>query len=142
MMTFFTNGVAGFDGDVKWINPALPVPLKESTRVIGSGYTPPTAERPLFNWTAGVAELTGGDLPSAVAEDVTAQANGTFQVTSGADNLQLTLAPGTGIITGSFVDPATSIVTPIKAAVLQNSNNAAGFFISGGQSGGIRIRAK
>jgi hypothetical protein len=38
------------------------------------------------------------------------------------------VSPGTGVISGSFMDPSTRLTTPIKGVVLQQQTNAAGFF--------------
>jgi hypothetical protein len=45
------------------------------------------------------------------------------------------VVPTTGILTGSFLDPATGLTTPISGLVMQQQTNAAGFFLSTNATG-------
>jgi hypothetical protein len=45
------------------------------------------------------------------------------------------VAPSTGVISGSFLDPATRLPTPIKGVALQQQSNAAGFFLGTNATG-------
>jgi hypothetical protein len=49
------------------------------------------------------------------------------------------MIPSTGLINGWFKDPATSRVRQVNGVMLQNQNNARGFFLGADQSGAVRL---
>jgi hypothetical protein len=47
----------------------------------------------------------------------------------------LSLTPSTGVLAGTFLDPATKLSTTIKGVVFQRQTNAGGFFLSTNATG-------
>jgi hypothetical protein len=84
--------------------------------------------------------LSGGDLPAAIFANVILNADGSFAIPSNPNNIQVSLQAATGGITGSFTHPVTAALTPLRGAVLQSSNMAAGFFPGGTRNGAFTIR--
>jgi hypothetical protein len=80
--------------------------------------------------------LDGADLSGAISNSVTPSPNGKITVGAGTiSGLKMSVSPSSGIVTGSFTDPATQKSTAIKGIVFQQETNAAGFFISGTNGG-------
>jgi hypothetical protein len=80
--------------------------------------------------------LSGGNLPGPLAAAVTLSPAGKFVTNGpGISGLTLSVAPATGLVSGSFLDPATGLATPIGGIVLQQQTNAAGFFLSTNATG-------
>jgi hypothetical protein len=63
-------------------------------------------------------------------------------VPSNPNNIQLTIPDDSGLFTGSFTHPVTQALTPLRGAVLQSSNIAAGFFGVSSNNGAVLIRAR
>ena len=82
----------------------------------------------------------GGGLPAALFANVLLNDDGSFAIPSNPNNIQLGAPDATGGMTGSFTHPVTSALTPLRGAVLQSSNMAAGFFPGGTSSGAFTIR--
>ncbi|HWN94191.1 MAG TPA: hypothetical protein VNT99_04095, partial [Methylomirabilota bacterium] len=136
---FTTNHV--FDSDLKWFSPDFPGKTNQNAKLNGSLYVPPSVAR-LFNWTNGVMTLSGGGLPAGLFADLELNDDGSFTIPVNPNNIQLNLPDATGGITGTFTHPGTSAVTPLRGAVLQSSNMAAGFFLGSTSSGAFTIRAR
>jgi len=85
--------------------------------------------------------LSGGNLPDALSTGVTVAGNGKFSVNgTGIPGLTLTLSPSyTGVIKGSFTDPATGVAAPIKGVAFPGDDSADGFFLSGTNSGNFLL---
>jgi hypothetical protein len=130
-----------FNSDAGWHAPDFPGHTNQSVQISGSPYTPPSQAR-LFNWTNGWITLSGNGLASPVATDLVLNDNGSFTLPSNPNNIQLSVADATGLITGSFNHPNDGALTPLRGAVLQSSNIAAGFFGTGTNAGGFVIRAQ
>ncbi|MGD0814005.1 MAG: protease pro-enzyme activation domain-containing protein [Verrucomicrobiota bacterium] len=81
--------------------------------------------------------VSGGGLTGVLSNSVDGSASGKFTSVGGdISGLTLSLAPATGVIKGSFSDPAAATgVEPIKGVVFQAQTNAAGFFIGAGGRG-------
>ncbi|MGP8200891.1 MAG: protease pro-enzyme activation domain-containing protein [Limisphaerales bacterium] len=81
--------------------------------------------------------VSGGGLSDVVSDSVHGSGSGKFTSVAGdISGLTLSLNPGTGVIKGSFGDPAAAKgVAPIKGVVFQAQTNAAGFFIGADGSG-------
>jgi hypothetical protein len=104
--------------------------------ITGSTFAPGSAKTPALGRTNWQITLSGGDLRVPLSNGATLSLSGKF-VTNGPGIAQLALAvvPATGIISGSFLDPATGLATPISGVVLQQQTNAAGFFLSTNATG-------
>jgi hypothetical protein len=86
--------------------------------------------------------LRDGNLGLAITNDVTLGSNNSVTVTSGSNNLSISISLPTGLLNGSFVHPDTKAKTSIKGVVLQEQNNARGFFLGTSQSGAVILESK
>jgi hypothetical protein len=103
--------------------------------ITGSTFTPGSSKVPVLGAAHFQITLSGGDLPVALTNDATLSLAGQF-ATNGPGISRLTLnVTNTGIIRGSFLDPATGLATPIRGVVMQQQTNAAGFFLSTNATG-------
>jgi hypothetical protein len=125
-----------FVGNVTWFRTNADGKLYQSgftnsLTALGSTFSP-AANTGLLDTPGLEAILDGGNLSGALTNTVTASANGDFTSTGGGiPALSLRLAPSTGVIRGSFSDPAA----PIRGIIFQDQTNTAGFFLSGTNSG-------
>jgi hypothetical protein len=104
--------------------------------ITGSTFTPGSAKTPVLGATNFQITLSGGNLPVALTNDATLLLTGNFATNgAGISKLTLSVVPATGLISGSFLDPATGLATPISGIVLQQPTNAAGFFLSTNATG-------
>ncbi len=146
---FGGGGVLGFglfnsnhviDTTVSWFNPDFPGNTNVTVRWSVSPYTPPSQAR-LFPWTNGVVELAEGGLAAPISAQLLLNPDGTFTIPSNTNNISLAVADETGLLTGSFTHPVSLSLTPLRGAVLQSSNIAAGYFGLGRHNGSVLIRA-
>ena len=104
--------------------------------ITGSTFTPGSAKTPVLGRTNWQITLSGGNLPVPLTNDATLSLAGNFATNGpGISKLTLSVVPATGLISGSFLDPATGLATPISGIVLQQQTNAAGFFLSTNATG-------
>ncbi|HXR05794.1 MAG TPA: hypothetical protein VN765_00595, partial [Candidatus Acidoferrum sp.] len=104
--------------------------------IIGSTFNPGTAKTNVLGRTNFLVTLSGGGLLVPLANDATLSRNGKFATNGpGISRLALSVNTNTGIVTGSFLDPATGLAAPISGVVLQQQTNAAGFFLSTNAAG-------
>ncbi len=136
---FLSNGV--INNVIRWSSPDFPGNTNLLLTWSASPYVPPAQAR-LFNWTNGVVTLSGDDLAAPIAVDIVLNEEGSFTPSSNPVNLQLTIPDASGFFTGSFTHPVTQALTPLRGAVLQSSNIAAGFFGAGVNNGAVLIRAR
>lgn len=127
-----------FTASGKWFGPNFPGQNGQAVRILGSPYTPPPAR--LVEWTNGLVTLSGDGLTSPLRSEVVLETNGSLTVLANTNNVQLQVAPGTGLITGSFAHPTSNVLTALRGAVLQGSNSAAGYFPGGLRNGGFTLR--
>jgi hypothetical protein len=135
----FSTNRSAFSGDLRWFNPDFPGGTNQSMKLLGSSFVPPPQE-PIFDWMNGVVTLSGDALTSPLEVNVTANNDGTFTPAPNAHNLQISV-DGSGLLSGSFIHPATQALTPLRGAVLQSSNTAFGLF-EGATNGAVSIRAQ
>ena len=105
-------------------------------------FTAPPRGQNAVAWTNAEVELRGGKLPSALINQVVLTNNSLRVISGSISNLNLTITPGTGWFSGSFVHPLTKQVTSFRGAVEQvpiapNSLNGGGFFLGPDGSGGV-----
>ncbi len=105
----------------------------------GSRYTPPLAGTRVLNLTTGSVILSGGGLSPDITNAITLNANNSVTVTSGSNNLALTLTVTSGAAKGSFLFPGTGASTPIKGIILREQNVMRGFFLTPTQSGAVLL---
>jgi hypothetical protein len=104
--------------------------------ITGSTFTPATAKTSVLGLSNFQITLSGGNLPVPLTNNVTLSPDGKFAtIGPGIGNLTLSVATNTGILNGSFLDPATGMATPIRGIVLQQQTNAAGYFLSTNATG-------
>jgi hypothetical protein len=104
--------------------------------IIGSSFKPGPAKAPVLGAANFQITLSGGNLAIPLTNDASLSLTGKFVTNGpGISRLSLSVVANTGIISGSFLDPATGLATPISGVVLQQQTNAAGFFLSTNASG-------
>jgi len=109
-------------------NAALPI--------TGSVFAPGTSKMPALEPTNLFLTLSGGGLAAPLTNHLTLYDTGKFATNGGdAPKLSLSVTPGTGLISGSFLDPQTRQTSAIKGVVLQEQGAAAGFFLSTNATG-------
>ena len=130
---------------IDWFKPPVPssrlYPDGFATAVglTGAQYITPVHGVPSI---AGTAQLTlgGGNLVSNIVKSVVIATNGTVTVSpAGSDQLTLSIQPGTGQLTGSFLNTDINRFTPVNGLLLQNDNFAGGLFLGNTQSGFITL---
>jgi hypothetical protein len=113
----------------------------EMTTVAGSLYT--ATNKPLLSLTSAQVTLTKGNLPFDITNQITLASNGVITVPRIAGNtngLTLTITPGTGLISGSFLNPSNPRQTiKVNGVLLQNQTNAQGYFLGTNQSGSFLL---
>ncbi|MGA2748288.1 MAG: S8 family serine peptidase [Verrucomicrobiota bacterium] len=138
----FTNtGASSFAGGVSWFRTNAYGALYKhgftnSALAVGSTFIPGTAKIPALGLTNLTVTLSGGGLPAPLTNDVTLYNTGRFVTNGpGISRLSLSLTPSTGVLAGTFLDPATKLSTTIKGVVFQRQTNAGGFFLSTNATG-------
>ncbi|MGD1084971.1 MAG: S8 family serine peptidase [Verrucomicrobiota bacterium] len=111
--------------------------------IIGSTFAPAAAHEPALALTNLVVTLDGAGLSLPLTNNVTLSPNGKFLtvLTNNPDISKLTLSvvPGTGLISGSFSNPATHLSSAVKGVVFQQQTNAAGFFLGTNMTGSFLL---
>jgi uncharacterized repeat protein (TIGR03803 family) len=101
----------------------------------GDLYTPPKSGGPSVAAT-GQLTLGGGNLTSNIVIAVSISTNGTGRASpAGSDDLKLKVAPATGQMSGSFLDPTINKAVKFNGLLLQNSGTASGYFLGTNESG-------
>jgi uncharacterized repeat protein (TIGR03803 family) len=116
----------------------FPDGFNTSVTMTGARYITPSRGVPSI---AGNVELTlgGGNLPSNIVKNAVIDAAGNVTVSPpGSDELALAIAPGNGLISGSFRAPNDRI-TFFNGYLLQTNDFGAGFFFGTNQTGFILI---
>jgi hypothetical protein len=87
--------------------------------------------------------MAEGNLPFTITNQITLASNNTITVPHTAANtngLTLKITPNTGLITGSFQNPANPKQTiTLNGVLLQNQTNAQGYFLGTNQSGAFTL---
>jgi hypothetical protein len=135
----FTNDAV--NGTVGWIKPngtTLKAYTSNFTNAVqASGMVYKTAPRSsILNLSSGSLKLTGGALgTNAVSWPFTLDARNHI---SSSSKLKLQLKPGTGLLSGSAVDPVYGKLS-FQGVVLQGSTNGFGFFLNSDKSGEVDL---
>ena len=134
---YFTNHTITNVGALSWINQMN----SSRTALYGAGFTNQAASlagalySPSFVWPVQlIATLTGGNLSSGITEDVTLSASG--KINESTNKLVLSLQRATGVVSGSFANPASpKEFINIHGILLQSQTNAQGYFLGTNASG-------
>jgi hypothetical protein len=119
--------------------------------VIGSKYIVPAGVASVLPGLSGTSasgnadvEIAGADVTApGISDPVNVAANNKVVLApGGTDKLTLTIQKTTGVVTGSFTDPATTKPVSIHAAIFQKQQAGFGFFLDGGQSGSVSVAPK
>ncbi len=140
------SGGGALEGEAEWFrvgtygklyrdgftNAALPI--------LGSAFAPGTAKIPVLEPTNLFLTLSGGGLEAPLTNNLTLYDTGKFKTNGGdAPKLSLSVTPGTGVISGSFLDPRTRQTSAIKGVVLQQQGDARGFFLGTNATGNFLL---
>jgi hypothetical protein len=146
--SFANHGVASAPA-LSWINAGN----ASKTAVYRSGFTNDQAllsgsyyvssAEPSLASTNLQVTLDSSNPPVPLLKPVTLGAGGAITVSTNGDiinGLTLKITPATGMISGSFKNPANSMQTiSINGVLLQDSTNAAGYFLGTNQSGSFLL---
>ena len=136
-------------GRLHWLKPGSTVDKKHAeawTRdlsVLGSSYLPTAVGAGNVDQPRAAVAFSGGTLPELIANLVTIGDNQKISVVfDGGNKLKLSLAPATGLFSGSFVHPVTHATTVFDGAWLQRLNLGSGYFLDAGRSGHVFFGAE
>lgn len=107
---------------------------------LGSTYTNVLPDKPVLSFTNGVAVFTAGDLFAQNAPiwdfvKVTISKSYTFKPEKGTENVTMSIAKSTGMISGSFIDLVSGKRTSFRGIALQQQRFAPGYFLADNASG-------
>ncbi len=108
-------------------------------------YTPPPPGQPaLAAWSggSGKAVLSGGGLANTITKAITVTAASVITAPLDAEALKLTVVPGTGWFSGSFVPPGATKALPIQGVLIDlpgANNQGIGFFFTGLKGGTVKL---
>lgn len=142
--------VSDVDGGLSWVknpntaNKSYPGGFQLSPTLVGAIYTPPLAGR------RALAELADQPYNARLTLAGTILSGGGFAKTLswlgtnklayyGPETLTGTTTTSTGILTGSYTDPATKLTVPFAGAVLQKQGLAGGNFLVSNRAGYLLI---
>ncbi len=101
----------------------------------GGIYVPPASGGPSVEAT-GQLTLGGGNLTSNIVISVSISPTGTGTASPvGSNDLKLKVAPTTGALSGSFLDPTVGKAVKFEGLLLQSSGAASGYFLGTSESG-------
>ena len=86
----------------------------------------------------GLFAGAGQNHNSHVVSDIELTADNKFLIHS-TNKLTLTIAPASGLISGSFTDPASGKAVAFKGAVVETERSGAGYFLGTNASGRVRL---
>ncbi|MGO9243332.1 MAG: choice-of-anchor tandem repeat GloVer-containing protein [Verrucomicrobiia bacterium] len=128
-------------GPVYWFKTAAsgdqfyPAGFSTTNSLTGDIYVPPAAGGPSVAAT-GQLTLGGGNLTSKIVISVSISAKGTGTASPvGSNDLKLKVAPTTGALSGSFLDPTVGKAVKFEGLLLQSSGAASGYFLGTSESG-------
>ncbi|HEY3861080.1 MAG TPA: S8 family serine peptidase [Verrucomicrobiae bacterium] len=134
-----------FSGEAHWfrVGPSgklYPSGFTNALAIAGSAFKPGSAKVPALNSTNLVLTLSGGGLGANLSCGLTLLNSGKLATNSpGVSKLVLSVAPSTGVISGTFLDPETRLAATIKGVVLQSQDSAFGFFVSANATGSMNL---
>jgi hypothetical protein len=103
-------------------------------------YEAPVSGRSALDFIRARLDLVEGGLESPIEKFGTLGADNRFVLEApGAENVQLSIDPATGLVSGTFVHPRYG-VTKLRGIAKQHLNQIFGFFTGKGGSGSIEVR--
>jgi hypothetical protein len=135
-----------FHGQTIWIRPAqsgtrtYPAGFSVESEITGSRYVQPDEDERILDLHAGLVVLSGGGLPQTYINRVTLGEGGTV-INADTNRLSMTFSLSNGLFRGSFTAAGTERRVTFGGAVLQKANAASGYYLGGGQSGNVLLRA-
>jgi hypothetical protein len=142
----FTNSSGfSFEGAAAWFRTnssgkLYPRGFTNTLSIIGSTFSPGGAKIPALAFTNLEITLSQGGLPEPLSNSVALELSGRFLTNgAGVSKLVLSLVPSTGLISGSFSNPATHLSTPIQGVIFQQQTNGAGFFLGPNSTGSFHL---
>lgn len=143
------DGVSDFDGVLNWFKPVTsgsfyPAQFATQPTMIGSRYD---KTLPVNANAAYLSILTSSGSPVLVSSTTSLTSLSTVKLGAAPlppsslpnpNKLSLTVAPGTGLFSGSFING--TIKTGFSGAIFQKQSMGAGFFLNKTQSGSVLIQ--
>jgi hypothetical protein len=140
---YITNGMVTNVGPASWISPGTGRAgadrigfTNQNGTVSGSVYAP--AAKPLLNLSNAVVTLGGLDPSFVLTNSVAVSSPGgiTVGAAGDADKLSLSINRGTGVVSGSFLNPENPAQRlRVSGVVVQGQTNAQGYFFGTSQNG-------
>lgn len=109
--------------------------------IVGSTFA--STNRPVLDVNNGTLSLTDGNLPQPLTVRIVSSKNVIRNAPAETNRLSLTMAPATGLITGTFTN-MTAVpkqVIKLKGVILQNQTKGIGYFLGSTESGTMEISA-
>ncbi|MDB6152862.1 MAG: hypothetical protein JWL90_1315 [Chthoniobacteraceae bacterium] len=141
-LTFTLQRGARGDGRLVWCIPGTKIakPLSRTLEASALPYQVPASGEPALVYTKAQIDLDGGGLGSPIEKLASLDGGNRFVFDSpGAENLQLVIAPATGIVSGTFMHPVQGL-TKIRGIAVQPGNRIYGFFIGKNGPGSLTVR--
>jgi hypothetical protein len=147
-LTFTNRGTSSIEGNVSWIKsgtvPGNSYQAGFTNTVVADGSVYPVAfpSGKVLNLTNGVIVLDASNIDPPITNSVVLNADNTVTVTSGSNNLKLTLTTASGAVKGTFtlgVDPTT---IPISGIILPQQNVIRGYFLTPTNSGSVLLQGQ
>jgi hypothetical protein len=147
-LTFINTPTPNVSGLINWIKPNTPgdvyypIGFTNLIDIISSTYTaPPSGVRPL-NLTNGIVILQDGNLPQAITNSFSWSAGNNIAISAPNTNfLTLKATLSTGVLKGTFIHPVTGQTNNLNGILLQQQNQAAGYFLGPTESGSLLLQA-
>lgn len=142
--------VSDVDGGLSWVknpnmaNKSYPGGFQLAPTLVGAVYTPPLTGQPALTGLVDQpynARLTlaGTVLPGGGLSKTLSWLGTNRLAYHGPETLTGTTTTSTGILTGSYTDPATKLTVPFAGAVLQKQGLAGGNFLVSNKAGYLLI---
>jgi hypothetical protein len=137
-------------GTLDWIKPAAPKSLlypagfTNEVTAQGAVWTAPAAHTAALDLSDGQLIISGGSLKTALTFDVSLNSANALTAVAGTNNstnsVKGTIAPATGLLTVTFGNGAGKATTIGKGAVLLDTTNGAGYFLTKTNAGSIILQ--
>jgi hypothetical protein len=143
-VTFSNSPANVFGGETTWIKPAMRTAYYSNgftmnTPLAGSSFVTPSNGVRVLNFTNGTIAFNGANLNQGFTNAVVLNSNNTTVVT-GPNAATLLFDKTRGRLTGShFTTPGTLRSTALNGVILQNQNEARGYFLGTNQSGSVLL---
>ena len=147
-ITFTNRPRSSLEGNLSWIKTGgaggrlFSNGFTNPVSVFGSRYVRPDPGTRIVNFTQGLARFQDGNLVERFSVPGVLSAQNIFSGTSeSTHHLRLKFNLKRGYFRGSFIHPTTGRKTLVRGVVLQQSEEARGFFLGTDESGSVRVRS-